>query len=151
MAERSISDVLSQLTKLDSAIADALSNEVAQEGKTCIREAALSEVYSYHPVFESRRMQDGGLIDDDNMIDSVSGTTLTIRNETPLQNLWGGTHTELLTPIIEDGLSNYNMPYPRPFMEKAKEMLINGRAEEALRRGLARHGINTAGSIFEFE
>lgn len=151
MAERSISEVIAQLARMESAISDALGNEVAHEAKNCIREAALSEVYSYTPEFESRRMGNGGLIDENNMVDSVTGTTLTVQNVTPLQNLWGGTHTEPLTPIIEDGLPNYNMPYPRPFMDKAKETLLNGRAEEALRMGLARQGIDTSGLAFEFD
>ena len=151
MAERSIKDVLAELTRLDAAVADALGNEVAREAKDCIREAAISEVYSYTPEFESRRMQDGGLIDDNNMLDSVTGTTLTVDNVTPLQNLWGGTHTELLTPIIENGLTNFNMPYPRPFMDKAKDMLLSGRAGDALRSGLARQGINTTKSTFDID
>ena len=144
-----LNEAIAKVQRLNAAVSNALEIEVAEEAKACIKEAALSEVYSYVPKFESRRMENGGLIDPDNMITTVVGNTLTVQNVTGLQNLWGGNDTSPLTPIVEDGVPNYYMPYPRPFMETAKEMLVNGRAEAAFRRGLARQGIDVSGMITE--
>lgn len=143
----SLEQVIASLTRLDEAIRDALANEVADAAREAIRDAAMSEVYSYTPGFYSRRMASGGLIDEANIITTVEGNTLTVDNVTGLQNLWGEGDTGLLTPIVEAGLSNYNMPYPRPFMEVAEAALRGGKAAEALARGLARQGIDMTGGF----
>lgn len=141
-----LADALAKLLRLDAAISDALGNEVADEARTAVKEAAESVVYSYEPQFYSRRKENGGLTDDANIKTTVSGNVLTVEDVAGLQNLWGGTHTEPLTPIITAGLPNYNMPYPRPFMDEAAALLKNGRAEDALLRGLRRQGFSGAGT-----
>ena len=141
MAEISLKDAIAKLSRLDTAIGNALEIEVAEEAKDCVREAANETVYAaYDPKFLSRRMENGGLSDPSNIQTTVAGATLTVENMTGLQNLWGGNDTSPLTPIVDAGLSNYNMPFPRPFMDAAAEKLRSGRASAALRRGLARQG-----------
>lgn len=146
-----LEEALRKLHGLNAAVTDALANEVADEAKTAVKEAAKSVVYSYTPQFLSRREENGGLIDEANIITTADGDTLTVENVTGLQNLWGGSHTEPLTPVITAGKANYNMPYPRPFMDEAKNLLMSGRAENALRRGLARHGYSPSGTGLSFD
>lgn len=149
-----IERMLAKLSNLNPAIENALEHEVADEARLAIRDAAEERVYeAYKPRFYSRRKEDGGLIDPDNIICHVSGDTLTIDNVTGLQNLWNGEDTSLLTPIVEEGVPAYNMQKagPRPFMDYAKELLLDGRADAALRRGLERQGIDTTGLTFIFE
>lgn len=142
-----LAKVIEDLTRLDSAVSDALGNEVAQAAKEAIRDSAMQTVYSHQPQFVSRRMDRGGLIDEENLICTVEGSTLTVDNVTGLQNLWGGTHTELLTPVVEAGDPDYNMPGPRPFMERAEKELLSGKAQQALMQGLARQGIAGSGKF----
>lgn len=146
-----LEEALAKLHSLSAAVTDALQNEVADEAKAAVKEAAKGVVYSYTPQFLSRREENGGLIDEANIIAAVTGDTLTVENVTGLQNLWGGSHTEPLTPIITAGLPNYNMPYPRPFMDEAANLLKNGRAEDALHRGLRRHGFDGSGAGVSIE
>lgn len=135
MAE--LAQMIAKLKRLDKAIDNALANEVADEVRKTIVLSAMEVVYSYKPAFDSRRMEQGGLIDDDNMIATVSNHTLIVENVTRAQdNQWAK-----LTPIVEEGQEGWNMPYPRPFMEVAEKTLALGWAENALRRGLARQGI----------
>ena len=149
MAEISLNEAIGKITKLDAAISSALSLEVAEAVRGAVRDAAESEVYqAYEPLFESRRRENGGLTDPDNTVVTVAGTTLMAENVTGLQNLWGGGDSSPLAPIIEDGVEAYHMPFPRPFMAYAQELLENGRAQEALRRGLARQGIDVDGVNF---
>ena len=150
MAEISLAEAAAKLARLDGAIADALGNEVADEARDCVREAAYEEVYdAYAPEFLSRRMDSGGLSDPANTITTAAGTTLTVENVTGLQNLWGGNDTSPLTPIVTAGVPAYHMPFPRPFMDGAAEKLRSGRAQAALRRGLARQGFDVDGGIAE--
>ena len=94
-------------------------------------------------------MEHGGLLDPHNIITHVeNGNTLVVDNVTGLQNLWYSDtwagDTSLLTPIIEEGNEAYLQPFPRPFMDYTVELLVgSGLAEQALKRGLARQGINT--------
>ena len=149
-----ISDAILRLKNIDAAITNALETEVAEEAKLAVKDAAERNVYAaYTPEFYSRRKEKGGIKDPDNIICHVSGDTLTVDNVTGLQNLWGGGNTSVLTPIVEEGDAAYHMGKagPRPFMDFAKELLLAGRAEAALRRGLERQGISTEGLTFIFE
>lgn len=151
---RDIEKMLAKISNLNPAIENALEHEVADEARLAIKDAAEERVYeAYKPRFYSRRKEDGGLIGPNNILCQVSGDTLTISNVTGLQNLWGGDDASLLTPIVEDGVPAYNMQKagPRPFMDYAKELLLGGRADAALRRGLERQGIDTTGLTFIFE
>lgn len=129
---------------IDSVINSALSNEIADKLKYCIQEEATNRVYSYEPkVLNSRRKSSGGLIDSGNMETWVSDRTLTLYNSTGLQNLFGGDDGSPLTPIIEDGVSAYHQPYPRPFMDEALDKLVDeGIADRELGNALRAAGFD---------
>ena len=131
---RDIERALLQLERLGAAIQSALGDEVAQEARECIRQAAQGIVYdAYTPIFLSRRGSSGGLMDERNMTSDVSGDTLTVRNETGLQNLYGGDDGSSLADIVEEGNAAYYMarPGPRPFDQG---IVIQGKTP--LRHGL---------------
>lgn len=155
MAEISLAKATAVMMNLDAAISDALAHEVADAIKDEILLSAERNVYTYHasPYFMgTRRKGHGGLDDKNNLISHVEGNVLTVDNVTPLQNLWGGGHSETLTPIVEAGAKSFHQPYPRPFMDEAKTELIDkGRAAAALRMGLRRQGIDVEGLEFKFE
>jgi hypothetical protein len=144
------------LGNMNVAISDALGNEVAGVVKKAIVKSAQENVYdAYDPDFLSRYGVSGGLLDEANLVVSVSGNELTVDNETPFQHLWGGNYpTENLSDVIESGDPRFNMGNAgsRKFMEPAKEAVIDsGEAVRALQEGLQRNGIDTSGMTFNFE
>lgn len=144
-------EYIGKMANLNAAITDALANEVAEGFKQAVANEVLKDVYSYPATFVSRRGTAGGIADPENIITFANGDTLTADNVTGLQNLWGGGDSNLLTPIVEGGVTNYHMPGPRPFMENAKESFVSsGAAEAALRAGLRRQGIDESGMSFTF-
>lgn len=160
--EMSLEQAKTRVAGLELAIADALSHEVAEAAVRAVQHAAENNVYSaYSPRIASmaslRRKEHGGLIDPHNIITHVeNGNTLVVDNVTGLQNRFYSENnmnrdTSLLTPIIEKGNSEYYQPFPRPFMDYAKELLIDGGdADLAMRKGLARQGYDTSGLTFTF-
>lgn len=140
-----IDDAIAKLAAFDSLIESALQNEVAEAAKDAVAQSTAINVYGvYTPkVLYSRRGSNGGLSAEDNIECTASGKELTVRNTTGLQNRYGGGRQEILTNIVESGSYSYHMQIagPRPFMEEAKELLMSGPGEDALRRGLARQGI----------
>lgn len=140
-----IDDAIAKLAAFDSFIESALQNEVAEAAKDAVAQSTAINVYgAYTPkVLYSRRGSNGGLSAEDNIECIASGKQMTVRNVTGLQNLYGGNRQEILTNIVESGSYSYHMHLagPRPFMEDAKQLLLNGPGQQALHAGLARQGI----------
>ncbi len=155
MAE--LNDLINKITRIDALVENALRNEVAEAVKDAIVESARQNVYeAYTPVFESRRNGNGGILDRKSIDVEVRGNELIAKDNPDWQQLWGGHGTGIgswrpstrLSEAIANGERRFNMHRagPRPFHEKAKEELISsGAAEEALKRGLARQGLNIDG------
>lgn len=141
----SIDELIAKLAALDNFIESALQNEVSEAAKDCVAQSAAINVYgAYTPkVLYSRRGTNGGLSADANIQCTASGNELTVRNVTGLQNLYGGNRQAILTNIVESGDASYHMQLagPRPFMDEAKDYLMNGPGQQALHTGLARQGI----------
>lgn len=136
-----LEDYMEIRQRLDAAITVGLELDVANGLSQKIYEKAVENVYSYNPSFFSRREDFGGIGAATNLDASVSGNVLTIRNTTGLQNLYGGDDDSPLAPIIEEGVEAYHMPYPRPFMEEARdEYITSGEAAEDLANALRRKG-----------
>lgn len=134
-------------TRLDSAINTAMETKLKDGLEDWIKKSAEISVYGvYTPkVIKSRRKENGGIIDPNNMnvTTEQSGNlfTLTLKNETGLQNLFGGNDTSPLVPIIEQGVSAYFQPFPRPFMDEANEMYVqSGEADRHLAQALREAG-----------
>ena len=130
--------------KLDAAIVEVMQTEVAEGAKKALQEAAQSEVYGkYTPRFMSRRGAAGGIGDTGNMTVSYGGNTLTITDDAPWQQLWGGkVPGERLAEAIASGSSRYNMHRagPRPFHEKAEQEYGSGGFARDLMAGLHARG-----------
>lgn len=160
---------IEKYAKLDRAIENALKNEVAEVVKGALAQAAIEEVYdTYDPEFLSRRdpihgatnkwlkTSGGGITDTTQMHVEAVGNTLTVSDDAPYQQLWGGTRPAAprLAEAIATGDPRFHMEKagPRPFHEKAKRKVIDsGDAEKALIAGLKRQGIDVSGLDFEFE
>ena len=159
---------IEKYAKLDRAIENALKNEVAEVVKGALAQAAIEEVYdTYDPEFLSRRdpihgggntrasNAGGGITDTTQMHVEAVGNTLTVSDDAPWQQLWGGARPDSrLAEAIATGDPRFHMEKagPRPFHEKAKRMVIDsGDAEKALIAGLRRQGIDVSGLDFEFE
>lgn len=167
--------IIEKYGKLEKAIENALKNEVAEVVKSALADAAISEVYdAYTPEFLSRRDPEhgggdtpdrsgriigrsgGGITDTENMHVEAVGNTLTVSDDAPYQQLWGGTRPTRprLAEAIATGDPRFHMEKagPRPFHETAKRKVIDsGEAERALRDGLKRQGYDVTGLDFEFE
>lgn len=158
---------IEKYAKLDRAIENALKNEVAEVVKGALAQAAIEEVYdAYDPEFLSRRdpthgggntrasKAGGGITDTTQMHVEAVGDTLTVSDDAPYQQLWGGTRPTVprLSEAIATGDPRFHMEKagPRPFHEKAKQKVIDsGDAEKALIAGLRRQGIDVTGLEFE--
>lgn len=158
---------IEKYAKLESAIENALKNEVAEVVKGALAQAAIEEVYdAYTPEFLSRRDpvhgggiaggSGGGITDTSQMHVEAVGNTLTVSDDAPYQQLWGGTRpsSPRLAEAIATGDPRFHMEKagPRPFHEEAKRKVIDsGDAEKALIAGLRRQGIDVTGLEFEFQ
>lgn len=123
--------------KIEVAIADAMANEVRIAALGIIEDSAEERVYNaYHPEFWSRRWD---LVQNEGYTWEASGNTLTITATPSLQNLYGNSHHEDLGDIIADGWSNFNMPFPRPWMDEGIKQNLS-QLENALADGMKRQG-----------
>ena len=86
----------------------------------------------------------GGIADPGNMTVNYGGMTLTITDDAPWQQLWGGTVPgERLAEAIASGDSRYNMGKagPRPFHQEAERQFAgSGEFDRLLAQGLRAHG-----------
>lgn len=142
-----IKDLAAFSAKLDAAIDAAMQGTVADGAKEALQEAAYQQVYdTYTPEFMSRRGSGGGIADPGNMTVNYGGKTLTITDDAPWQQLWGGpTPGEKLAEGIASGSSRYNMGAagPRPFHEEAeKQFAGSGEFERRLAQGLRAFGFS---------
>ena len=132
------------LAKLDAAIDQVMQTEVADGAKEALQEAVERNVYgAYAPTFLSRRKAAGGLADTGNMTVQYGGKVLTITDDAPWQQLWGGkVPGERLAEAIAAGSSRYNFHKagPRPFHEEAERSYASGRLGADLISGLRARG-----------
>ena len=138
-------DLAAFSAKLDAAIDATMQGMVADGAKEALQEAAYQQIYdAYTPEFMSRRGSAGGIADPGNMVASYGGKTLTITDEAPWQQLWGGAVPgERLAEAIASGSSRYNMGAAgaRPFHEEAeRQFSSSGEFERLLAQGLRAHG-----------
>lgn len=125
------------LPNIESAVENALANEVERAALNAIEESATKLIYqAYSPKFWSRR----GLESIDAGYEfEASGKSLTITSIAPLQNLYGDSHSEDLGDIIAEGWDNFNMPSARPWMDEGIEEHFD-EIENALANGMKRQG-----------
>ena len=136
--------------RLDAAIDAAMQAEIADGAKEALQRAAGTEVYdAYAPEFYSRRGAAGGIADTANMTASYVDKTLTITDDAPWQQLWGGSvPTGKLAEAIAAGDSRYNMGNagPRPFHQEAeREFSQSGEFARLLAQGLRMRGFDVKG------
>lgn len=151
MAE--LSDIIKKVSVLEKEISEALRVEVAEVVRDAIIKCARENVYdAYSPKFVSRRNGSGGILDPNSITIKVEGTELTATDDATWQHLWGGKYPNgRLAEAIASGDRRFNMQNagPRPFHEKAKaDLITSGAIEDALRRGLARQGIDATDVTF---
>jgi hypothetical protein len=143
---------------LKNKIKSAIQDEVPRKVKQTMQENILREVYlKYSPKMYERRGNDGGLMDEENIIYNVlNSNTLEFMNVTK-RNL--NFNNEYLAPVIEfghreaqrRGYRGYSYPYPkyayfypRPFIKSTREDLYKNKIHvEAFREGLKKFGITT--------
>lgn len=132
---------------LDAAVDSAMENEVKDGAKEALQESAYQNVYNYSPrVLVSRRGAGGGIADLGNMTANYGGGTLTIQDDAPWQQLWGGAVPGgRLAEALASGSRRYNfhLAGPRPFHEEAERMYAgSGQFEADLAAGLRARGIS---------
>ena len=149
---------LKELEKeLYKRINTALDTEVADTVKEVMIDHIIQDVYDvYDPTLYSRRMNDGGLMDRDNIISTIDGEGgLLVQNVTtgsPNYTIGGKTYTSKnadkpIAGVIEtgQGYDIHGWEYdgkPRPFMENTHDDLEqNHYHTEALKRSLKKQGL----------
>ena len=140
-------DLQDYLDRLDTAIESVMMNEMTNTIQAEIKAHAETDVYSYKPRFESRRKENGGIIDRDNLDAKYEfqTRTLTVTEEAPFQQLFGGerpTYTSL-GDVIESGNEAFYMKRAgkRPFMQNAERDIGNKTADKVLTAGLKSRGL----------
>lgn len=123
---------------IEKQVQDTMVNEVADAVKDNMAEAVQTSVYdAYSPMYYKRRMQNGGLIDKDNMEVTETPDGIIVRDVAPLDN---GRRDFSLDEIIVNGLGK--QPFSRDFYSQCKENLEqNNDHVEALKQGLKKRGI----------
>lgn len=118
-------DIAAFVAKLDAAIDTAMQGPVLHGAKDEIQKSAFQHVYNaYQPLFFSRRYTGGGIADKENLKHDYRDKTLTIRNETGWQQLYGGREPgERLVDALAAGSSRYyfHRAGPRSFMPEAEQ------------------------------
>lgn len=138
MTFKNLNDLLKHIEK---QVNDTMKKEVADAVKDNMAEAVQTTVYdAYSPMYYKRRMQNGGLIDKDNMEVTEIPNGISVRDVAPLDN--GRIRSDFsLDEIIVNGLGN--QPFSRDFYSQCKENLEqNNEHIEALKQGLKKRGIN---------
>ena len=127
---------------LDQAIDSVMVMYVQDNAKEAIQDAEEEKVYSYNPIFYSRRREDGGIRSKWNMKGNYDPTEkeLTIEVSAPYQNLKGNNKVELI-PIVEaiETMKMYHAP-ARPFLQYAENTYGKERFEKDLMDGLNANG-----------
>lgn len=126
------------MARLDNAIDNALSEDVADAVRAEMNEQVHKRVYdAYVPQNPSaRRMDTGGLSDTANYDAHLEeGHVLVMENNTPMQNPNGAN----LVEIVEEGNEAYHMPFARPFVEMTEKSVNAG---WALAQGLRKNGFS---------
>ena len=109
----------------------------------------------YNPRIYERRGFDSGLADPDNIVGTTSGTTLTVENVTPFNQVYPTNNQGSgLAGLVEygDGYGGHNYDYPtldgaymepRPFIQATRDALADGRIVKiALKNGLRKLGLS---------
>ena len=112
-------NVDSLLKHIEKQVQDTMENEVADAVKNNMAEAVQTSVYNaYNPMYYKRRMQNGGLIDKDNLEVTEIPNGIVVRDVAPLDN---GRRDFSLDEIIVNGWGN--QPFERDFYAETKEKL----------------------------
>lgn len=136
-----LSDYFEWKARLADAVDDTLTQRVAPAVKNEMQVQVHEAVYdAWEPRFNRRRGDNGGLSDTANITDEVTreGDThvLTVRNMTQTQSPGYD-----LTPIVAEGNSKFNMPFPRPFVnETERAVKASSVVDKELAAGLQERG-----------
>lgn len=139
---KTVSSIAELEAYMNKKIKVAMETEVNKVARNTLKEQVVEEVYDkYDP---SMYVRTGGLLQDKNIKSEMIGdNTLTVRS-TREEN------GRDIAEIIEYGVGYewedsriYNMqPFPRPFHAEAQKELANGKAKNALKKGLQAQGLN---------
>lgn len=134
---------------LQQDINESLVKDVVPVVEETMQAEVQNTVYSvYQPKMYDRRLNDGGLLDMGNYHSKlIEDGTVTITNDTPINEIYGGDDSMSLTEQIIEGkgyiYGDGTEPYaqPRDFMEATREDLRQTNAHvEALKAGLSKRG-----------
>lgn len=130
------------VVQLESDLEDILQNEVLNTVDSILGRQIYEQVYTYQATpkaMESRRYDEGGLFDPDNIVSHVKpGLTLIVENDAPFQD--GKPHKDALSDVVEFALPRYRQPGPRPFIRETQKELAAGEGEKAVLNGLEARG-----------
>lgn len=120
--------------RLLGSVENALNGPMQDGLKQAIREEAQTKVYDAYSSTGERRGKIGAA---ENLQGEVIGHQLRITNVTQPQGS-GARMTE--TSFVEQGAGNYRQPFPRPFMDEARDKYADGQAQIDLENALRSDG-----------
>lgn len=129
----------------------AMLTDVAQTVSEVMIDHIHRDVYDvYKPTIYSRRWDNGGLADPDNIVSSIEGDTLIVENYTlgnkyfnGMNNCISGNYNKPIASIIETGVGyDTGFDMPRPFMKNTiYDLDTNKYHVIALKQGLNKLGL----------
>ena len=131
-------EINSLFKHIETKIQDTMVDEVAETVKENMAESIQEKVYdAYDPQHYTRRMQNGGLIDKNNMEVTEIPDGISVRDVAPLDNK----RTDYaLDEIVVEGMGY--MPWARDFyFDTADKLSANHEHVTALKQGLNKRGI----------
>ena len=124
-------------------VKDAMKKEVSEMSRDLVVEYLVDDVYDAYQSQYDRKYDQGGLADEDNILTTMVND-VTLKIEDIRRDEKTG---RLVAPIVEYGKGYWSEELDdaigeRPFIENTAKKLRNGKARNALLRGLKRQGVN---------
>ena len=124
-------------------IPSAMKKEVSWESQTTMQKHVVSDVYDVYDSQDENKYHMGGLLDIEN-IETKMIDNNTLRIENIRKDEESG---RLVAPVIETGKGYYHdwldeRIGKREFVKETANELRNGKAKDALKKGLLRQGLN---------
>ena len=124
-------------------VKNAMQKEVSEESRDLTVEHLVNDVYDAYKSQYDRQYDMGGLADEDNILTTmINDVTLKIEDVRRDEKT-----NRLVAPIVEYSKGYWSEELDdtigkRPFIENTAKELRNGKARNALLRGLKRQGVN---------
>lgn len=141
--------ILSEYNSIHDSLLQAISSvlpTLADELEAEVNRQAEKNVYSYGATPQAMNTRRWTIADGDNFEREYGEDYVSITNVAEMQGTDYGIQE---VDFVEQGLQNYNQPYPREFMNKGlEEYTKSGKADKAVAESLERYGLTAEITVY---